>query len=287
MKFINFEISDPHTTGTFACFISVRSNLSHSWRARYILPTWTLNYLRKIVFRFWFFWLLEKIWLHWSQKLFPILTILQVILFQATHALCEKSLLPLDLRCLLRSESNILVASTLTGITIPSLDDSDDFEDANSTSMGIDSNEDVGTSIQPLIDLQLASTKYEGGVGVDQEYLNSEGPTDKDLSKLMGIILFPFTCVFRTQTIYTIWESISSYLCLSEKYGNRANISITELNTIADTIRFEKEKREIEIGGKLMMRKDFIKKYLKIILTYIIILLWWEYATFWDWKTYT
>lgn len=104
----------------------------------------------------------------------------------------------------MRSESNILVASTLTGITIPSLDDSDDFEDANSTSMGIDSNEDVGTSIQPLIDLQLASTKYEGGVGVDQKYLNSEGPTDKDLSKLMGIILFPFTCVFRTQTIYTI-----------------------------------------------------------------------------------
>ena len=70
--------------------------------------------------------------------------------------------------------------------------------------MGIDSNEDVGTSIQPLIDLQLASTKYEGGVGVDQKYLNSEGPTDKDLSKLMGSILFPFTCVFRTQTIYTI-----------------------------------------------------------------------------------
>ena len=69
-------------------------------------------------------------------------------------------------------------------------------------------------------------------------------------------------------------NSISSYLCLSEKYGNRSNISITELNTIADTIRFEKEKREIEIGGKLMMRKDFIKKYLKIILTYIIILLW-------------
>lgn len=134
----------------------------------------------------------------------PILTILQVILFQATHALCEKSLLPLDLRCLLRSESNILVASTLTGITIPSLDDSDDFEDANSISMGIDSNEDVGTSIQPLIDLQLASTKYEGGVGVDQKYLNSEGPTDKDLSKLMGSILFPFTCIFRTQTIYTI-----------------------------------------------------------------------------------